>query len=74
METQCARPQINARLMAATEKPTFSTSFHSRHRYILVGGYYERRPIGMHKLHRVTLNTGARFAMVGHLRARTKHI
>lgn len=60
------RPQINARLETAAEKPMFGSSFRGRHCLVLADGYYEWRTVGKRKQPcRITLKTGKPFAMAG---------
>jgi putative SOS response-associated peptidase YedK len=60
------RPQINARLETAAEKPVFASSFMGRHCLVLADGYYEWRQVGKHKQpYRITLKTGEPLAMAG---------
>jgi putative SOS response-associated peptidase YedK len=61
------RPQINARLETAAEKPMFASSFRGRHCLVLADGYYEWKalPSGKKQPYRVTLKTGEPFAMAG---------
>ena len=61
------RPQINARLETAAEKPMFADSFLGRHCLVIADGYYEWKtlPNGAKQPYRITLKTGEPFAMAG---------
>jgi putative SOS response-associated peptidase YedK len=60
------RPQINARLETAAEKPMFASSYSGRHCMVLADGYYDWRTVGNRKQpYRITLKTGEPFAMAG---------
>jgi putative SOS response-associated peptidase YedK len=66
------RPQINARLETAAEKPMFGSSFRDGHCLVLADDYYEWRTVGKRKQpYRITLKTGERFCDGWHLRPRT---
>jgi putative SOS response-associated peptidase YedK len=43
------RPQINARLETAAEKPMFSHAFVGQHRMVIADGYYEWKTVGSRK-------------------------
>lgn len=61
-----SRPQINARLESAAEKPMFKSSFESRHCLVLADGYYEWKITGKTRQpYRITLKSGEPFAMAG---------
>jgi putative SOS response-associated peptidase YedK len=66
-QSKRVRPQINARLETAAEKPMFEASFHGRHCIVLADGYYEWRtmPDGRKQPYRITLKSGEPFAMAG---------
>jgi putative SOS response-associated peptidase YedK len=60
------RPQNNARLETAAEKPMFSSSFSGRHCLVIADGYFVWRQVGTRKQpYRITLKTGEPFAMAG---------
>ena len=60
------RPQNNARLETADEKPMFRQSFRGRHCMVLVDSYYEWKSVGTRKQpYRIMLKSGELFAMAG---------
>jgi putative SOS response-associated peptidase YedK len=60
------RPQNNARLETAAEKPMFRASFSGRHCMVLADGFYEWKTVGTHKQpYRFVLISGEPFAMAG---------
>jgi putative SOS response-associated peptidase YedK len=60
------RPQNNARLETANQKPMFHDSFRARHCLVLADSFYEWKTVGTHKQpYRIMLKTGEPFAMAG---------
>ncbi len=60
------KPQINARLETAAERPMFRDSFKRRHCLVLADGFYEWKRDGIHKTpYRIKLKSGEPFAMAG---------
>ena len=60
------RPQNNARVETAAEKPMFRTSFAGRHCMVLTDGFYEWKTVGTRKQpYRFVLKSGEPFAMAG---------
>jgi putative SOS response-associated peptidase YedK len=61
------RPQNNARLETANQKPMFHDSFRGRHCMVLADSFYEWRtlPSGKKQPYRIMLKTGEPFAMAG---------
>ena len=61
------RPQINARLETAADKPMFADSFLGRHCLVIANGYYEWKTLsnGKKQPYRITLRSGEPFAMAG---------
>ncbi len=60
------RPQINARLETAAEKPMLADAFGGRHCLVLADGYYEWKQTSRGKQpYRITLKSGEPFAMAG---------
>jgi putative SOS response-associated peptidase YedK len=60
------RPQNNARLETAAEKPMFRSSFSGRHCLVLTDGFYEWKTINGKKLpYRFVMKSGEPFAMAG---------
>ena len=61
------RPQNNARLETADEKPMFSASFRGRHCLVLADSFYESKTLanGKKQPYRIMLKTGEPFAMAG---------
>ena len=61
------RPQNNARLETAAEKPMFEASFSGRHCLVLADSFYEWQtlPNGKKQPYRIMLKTGEPFAMAG---------
>jgi putative SOS response-associated peptidase YedK len=61
------RPQNNARLETADEKPMFHASFRGRHCLVLADSFYEWQtlPSGKKQPYRIMLKSGEPFAMAG---------
>ena len=60
------RPQNNARLETADEKPMFRDSFRSRHCLVLADSFYEWKTVATKKQpYRIMLKSGEPFAMAG---------
>src|ERR1700694_1829563 len=60
------RPQNNARLETAAEKPMFRSSFSGRHCMVPADSFYEWKTVGTHKQpYRFMLKSGEPFAMAG---------
>jgi putative SOS response-associated peptidase YedK len=61
------RPQNNARLETADEKPMFHASFRARHCLVLADNFYEWQtlPNGKKQPYRIMLKSGEPFAMAG---------
>jgi putative SOS response-associated peptidase YedK len=61
------RPQNNARLETADEKPMFRDSFRGRHCLVLADSFYEWQtlPSGKKQPYRIMLKSGEPFAMAG---------
>jgi hypothetical protein len=62
-----SRPQINARLETAADKPVFASSFRGRHCLVLADSFYEWQtlPSGKKQPYRIMLKSGEPFAMAG---------
>ena len=60
------RPQNNARVETAAEKPMFRSSFSGRHCLVLTDGFYGWKTTGAHKQpYRFVLKSAEPFAMAG---------
>jgi putative SOS response-associated peptidase YedK len=60
------RPQNNARVETAAEKPMFGSSFSGRHCLVLTDGFYEWKTVGGRKQpYRFVMKSGEPFAMAG---------
>ena len=60
------RPQNNARLETAAEKPMFRKSFDGQHCLVIADSFYEWKTIGSKKQpYRIKLRSGEPFAMAG---------
>lgn len=60
------RPQNNARLETAAEKPMFRDSFSGRHCLVIADSFYEWKTVGTHKQpYRFVMKSGEPFAMAG---------
>jgi putative SOS response-associated peptidase YedK len=61
------RPQNNARLETANQKPMFHDSFRARHCLVLADSFYEWQalPSGKKQPYRIMLKSGEPFAMAG---------
>lgn len=61
------RPQNNARLETAAEKPMFRSSYTGRHCLVLTDGFYEWRTLddGRKQPYRFVMKSGELFAMAG---------
>jgi putative SOS response-associated peptidase YedK len=61
------RPQNNARLETADEKPMFHESFRTRHCLVIADSFYEWKALaaGKKQPHRIMLKTGEPFAIAG---------